>query len=66
MSKSLSKITLMSLEWETAFKQEITRERLRWSIGPPDYPLPGTLVETLYQTNASLLRPALLSAVLAR
>ena len=25
MSKSLSKITLMSFEWETAFKQEITR-----------------------------------------
>ena len=36
--KSLSKSTLMSLNWETAFKQEITKWRLRWSIRPPDVP----------------------------
>ena len=35
---SLSKTALMSLNWETAFKQEITRWRLRWSIRPPDIP----------------------------
>ena len=37
----------------TAFKQEITRWRHHWSIGPPDDPLPETLVETLDQTNAA-------------
>ena len=36
--KSLSKSTLMSLNWETALKQEITKWRLRWSIRPPDVP----------------------------
>ena len=36
--KSLSKSTLMSLNWKTAFKQEITKWRLRWSIRPPDVP----------------------------
>ena len=36
----------------TAFKQEITKWRHHWSIGPPDDPLPETLVETLDQTNA--------------
>ena len=76
MSKSLSKTTLMSLKWVTAFKQEITRWRLHWSIGPPDDPLPETLVETLDQTNSTfyplryflhtLFRRALLSVVSAR
>ena len=37
----------------TAFKQEITKWRHHWSIGPPDDPLPETLVETLDQTNAA-------------
>ena len=65
----------------TAFKQEITKWRHHWSIGPPDNPLPETLVETLDQTSAgfyegfmwqlqhfllSLFRRALLSAVSAR
>ena len=36
----------------TAFKQEITKWRHHWSIGPPDDPLPETLVETLDQTSA--------------
>ena len=37
----------------TAFKQEITKWRHHWSIGPPDDPLSETLVETLDQSNAA-------------
>ena len=70
--KSLPKTTLMPLNWETAFKKEITRWRHRWLIRPPD----DLLFETLDQTNAAfypvrhflptIFRRALLSAVSAR
>ena len=74
-----SKVMGMDL---TAPKQDITRWRHHWSIRPPDYPPPKTLVETLDQTNApfypgtyvavktipllALFRRALLSTVSAR
>ena len=75
--KSPSKTTLMSLNCETAFKQEITRWRHLWSvIRPPDDPLVEILVETLCQTNTAfyrvghflltLFRRVLLSTVSAR
>ena len=51
--KSLSKTTLMSLNWETDFKQEIRRWRHCWLIRPPDDPLAKILVETPNQTNAA-------------
>ena len=43
----------MSLNWEIAFKQKITRWRHRRLIRPPDDPFQETLVETRDQTNAA-------------